>query len=219
MLERLDARLAGLDAWFARRTGWLQQRHAGGWAVLLALLLCGLLSLASGQDDGWDMRNYHLYNVHALLNGRIGFDFSPAGFQSYFNPTLELPYYYLNQWLPPRAVGFAMGVLHGLAFLLLAGIARQLLGATAPRRTVLLLAAAGMFAPGFLSELGNTMGDNLSAPPALLSLYWCCAAGMTCRSGAGAWCWPCWRPARRWAPVPASSSPTRPTRWRCARPC
>lgn len=171
MLERLDARLARLDAWFARRTGWLQRRHAGGWTVLLALLLCGLLSLASGQDDGWDMRNYHLYNVHALLNGRIGFDFSPAGFQSYFNPTLELPYYYLNQWLPPRAVGFAMGVLHGLAFVLLAGIARQLLGAAAPRRTVLLLAAAGMFAPGFLSELGNTMGDNLSALPALASLY------------------------------------------------
>jgi hypothetical protein len=171
MLERLDARLAGLDAWFARRTGWLQQRHAGRWAVALALLLCGLLSLAAGQDDGWDMRNYHLYNVHALLNGRIGFDFSPAGFQSYFNPTLELPYYYLSQWLPPRAAGFVMGVLHGLAFVLLAGIARQLLGAAAQRRTVLLLAAAGMFAPGFLSELGNTMGDNLSALPALLSLY------------------------------------------------
>jgi hypothetical protein len=136
------------------------RRRLGGVAGAAAVRL---LSLASGQDDGWDMRNYHLYNVHALLNGRIGFDFSPAGFQSYFNPTLELPYYYLNQWLPPRAVGFAMGVLHGLAFLLLAGIARQLLGATAPRRTVLLLAAAGMFAPGFLSELGNTMGDNLSA--------------------------------------------------------
>ncbi|RZT06273.1 Protein of unknown function [Duganella sp. CF402] len=171
MLKFIDTRLAGLDAWFARRTAWLHRPRAGAWAIVLVPVLLGLLSLASGQDDGWDMRNYHLYNVHALLNGRIGFDFSPAGFQSYFNPTLELPYYYLNQWLPPRAAGFVMGALHGLAFLLLAGIARQLLGDAAPRRTVLLLAAAGLFAPGFLSELGNTMGDNLSALPALASLY------------------------------------------------
>ena len=35
----------------------------------------------------------------------------------------------------------------------------------------MLLAFAGVFAPGFLSELGNTMGDNLSALPVLLSLY------------------------------------------------
>ncbi|MYM70282.1 hypothetical protein GTP45_26255 [Pseudoduganella sp. FT55W] len=140
-------------------------------ALLLVPLLLGLLSLSSGQDDGWDMRNYHLYNVHALLNGRIGFDLSPAGFQSYFNPTLDLPYYYLNQWLPPRAVGFVLGALHGLAFVLLVGIARQLLGAAASRRSVLLLALAGVFAPGFLSELGNTMGDNVSALPVLLSVY------------------------------------------------
>ncbi|MYM21067.1 hypothetical protein GTP46_00185 [Duganella sp. FT135W] len=171
MIKFLDSRLAGLAAWFARRTNFLTHPQAGRWSMLVIPLLLGLLSLASGQDDGWDMRNYHLYNAHALLNGRIGFDFSPAGFQSYFNPTLELPYYYLNQWLPPRAVGFVMGLLHGLAFVLLAGIARQLLGAAAPRRTVLLLAMAGLFAPGFLSELGNTMGDNLSALPALLSLY------------------------------------------------
>jgi hypothetical protein len=141
------------------------------WALLLVPVLLGLLSMSSGQDDGWDMRNYHLYNVHALLNGRIGFDLSPAGFQSYFNPTLDLPYYYLNQWLPPRAVGFVLGALHGLAFVLLAGIAQQLLGAAASRRSVLLLAFAGVFAPGFLSELGNTMGDNLSALPVLLSMY------------------------------------------------
>ncbi|MHA4869357.1 hypothetical protein ACXZ1M_16820 [Duganella sp. PWIR1] len=171
LLARLDARLAAPCAWLARRTAFLNHPHAGWWAMLLVPALLGLLSLASGQDDGWDMRNYHLYNVHALLNGRIGFDLSPAGFQSYFNPTLDLPYYYLNQWLPPRAVGFVLGALHGLAFVLLYGIARQLLGVAAPRRVVVLLAAAGLCAPGFLSELGNTMGDNLSALPVLASLY------------------------------------------------
>jgi hypothetical protein len=159
------------DAWFARRTAFLNQPHAGRWALVLVPVLLGLLSVLAGQDDGWDMRNYHLYNVHALLGGRIGFDLAPAGFQSYFNPTLELPYYYLNQWLPPRAVGFVLGALHGLSFVLLYGIARELLGRQQPRRLAVLLAFAGVFAPGFLSELGNTMGDNLSALPVLLSLY------------------------------------------------
>ena len=59
------------DAWFVRRTAFLEQPHAGRWALLLVPLLLGLLSLLAGQDDGWDMRNYHLYNVHALLGGRI----------------------------------------------------------------------------------------------------------------------------------------------------
>jgi len=159
------------DAWFARRTAFLEQPRAGRWALLLVPLLLGLLSLLAGQDDGWDMRNYHLYNIHALLGGRIGFDLAPAGFQSYFNPTLDLPYYYLNQWLPPRAVGFVLGALHGLSFVLLYGIGRQLLAGAQSRRLALLLAFAGVAAPGFLSELGNTMGDNLSALPVLLSLY------------------------------------------------
>ncbi|NVM77990.1 hypothetical protein FHW83_003814 [Duganella sp. SG902] len=171
MIKSIDNRLAPLGAWWARRTAFLNHPRAGMWAALLVPVLLGLLSLSNGQDDGWDMRNYHLYNVHALLNGRIGFDLAPAGFQSYFNPTLDLPYHYLNQWLPPRVVGFVLGFVHGLSFVLLCGIARQLLGAGASRRLVLLLAGACLFAPGFLSELGNSMGDNLSALPVLLSLY------------------------------------------------
>lgn len=159
------------DRWFARRTAFLERPQGSRWALLLMPLLLGLLSVLAGQDDGWDMRNYHLYNVHALLGGRIGFDLAPAGFQSYFNPTLDLPYYYLNQWLPPRAVGLVLGALHGLSFVLLYGIARQLPAGAQSRRLALLLAFAGVVAPGFLSELGNTMGDNLSALPVLLSLY------------------------------------------------
>ncbi|MRW93932.1 hypothetical protein GJ699_28475 [Duganella sp. FT80W] len=171
ILKLVDVRLTALAAWFARRTAFLNHPRAGLWAAVLVPVLLGLLSLSSGQDDGWDMRNYHLYNVHALLNDRIGWDLAPAGFQSYFNPTLDLPYYYLHQWLPPRAVGFVLGALHGLGFVLLLGIARQLLGASAPRRLIVLLAIAGTCAPGFLSELGNSMGDNLSALPALAALY------------------------------------------------
>ena len=189
----LHHRLAALHAWFARRTAFLDHPRAAWHAAWIVPVLLGLLSLANGQDDGWDMRNYHLYNAHALVNGRVGFDLAPAGFQTYFNPTIELPYYFLNRWLPPQWVGFVLGTLHGLNFVLLAGIARQLVGPQ--RRLVLLLAGACLFAPGFLSELGNTMGDNLTALFVLGSLYsvlrhwdgllqWRARAGLTL-AGAG----------------------------------
>jgi len=168
-MSALHIRLAAFDAWFSRRTAWLNHPRAGRAAMALVPALFGLMAVWLGQDDGWDMRNYHLYNVHALMTGRIGFDLAPAGFQSYFNPTIDLPYYFLNRWLAPPLVGFVLGALHGLNFVLLAGIARELVGKH--QRLVLLLAGACMFAPGFLSELGNTMGDNLTALFVLGSLY------------------------------------------------
>ncbi|OFA00013.1 hypothetical protein [Duganella phyllosphaerae] len=161
--------LAALKSWCLRHSDVLRHRHAGLFLALVVPLLCGLVSLFKGQDDGWDMRNYHLYNVHALLNDRVGFDIAAAGFQTYFNPTIELSHYLLGRWLSPPLAGMLMGVLHGLNFVLVMGITRQLIG---PRhRLVILLAIACLFVPGFQSELGNSMGDNLTALLVLLSLY------------------------------------------------
>lgn len=177
MLTLIDRRLAALDAWFARRTAFLAHPRMLLLAAVLVPLLFGLVSVVSGQDDTWDQRNYHLYNVYALLHHRIGFDFAPGRFQNYFNPTLDLVYYGLNQLLPPRLAGFVLGALHGLNFVLLVALARQLLGADqdqdggAHRRKVLLLAGACVFGPGFLSEIGNGMGDNLTALSVLGSLW------------------------------------------------
>ena len=140
-------------------------------AAWLVPLLLGLLSVALGQDDGWDMRNYHLYNPHALLHGRHGLDLAPAGFQTFFNPALDLPYYLLTSWLPPKAVAFVLGVLHGLNFVLVLAIARQLLPREAGPRLPVLLALAGVLGAGFLAELGNSMGDNLTALLVLAPLW------------------------------------------------
>lgn len=131
-------------------------------AVWLVPLLFGLCSLALGQDDNWDLHNYHFYNPYALMNGKIGLDLAPGQWQSYFNPTLDLLYYGLNRVLPAPAVGFIMGWLHGLNFVLLLALARLLLDRSA-HRLALLLALAGCLGPGFLSELGNTMGDDMTS--------------------------------------------------------
>ncbi|NVM75100.1 hypothetical protein FHW83_000880 [Duganella sp. SG902] len=156
-------------------------------ALLLVPLLFGVLSVLYGQDDNWDLHNYHLYNPYALLNGKIGYDLAPGQWQSYFNPTIDLLYYGLNQTLPAPAAGFVMGWLHGLNFVLLAAIGRQLLPAPG-HRAALLLALAGSLGPGFLSELGNTMGDNLVALTVLGALLLVLRAWpQLLRGGAPAW--------------------------------
>ncbi|MYN46708.1 DUF2029 domain-containing protein [Pseudoduganella sp. FT93W] len=157
-----------LEAWFVRRSAILSHPRAPYYAALIVPLLLGLQSLLLGQDDGWDMRNYHLYNPYALLNGRLAIDFSPAGFQSYFNPLLDLPYYLLTRYAPAPLAGFVFGWLHGLNFIPLSMMARQLLPGR--QRVALLLALAGCLGAGFLSELGNSMGDNLTALPLLWAL-------------------------------------------------
>lgn len=153
-------------------------RVLAGFAIALPLLF-GLLSVWLGQDGNWDLHNYHLYNAYALLNGKIGVDLAPAQWQSYFNPALDLIYYGLTRALPAPLVGFTMGLLHGVNAVLVLALAHRLLGSVArpAYRLPLLLALAGCCAPGFLSELGNTMGDNMTSLLVLSSLllvvaYW-----------------------------------------------
>jgi Protein of unknown function (DUF2029). len=126
-------------------------------------LLLGLVSLALGQDDNWDLRNYHLYNAYAWLHGRSQTDLAPAGLQSYFNPLLDVFQANLFRWLPAPLMGFLFGWLQGLNAIALILIGRRLLPVGSPPWRVIGLAVAGCMAAGFLSELGNTMGDNLTA--------------------------------------------------------
>lgn len=135
-------------------------------ATVLIPLAFGLWSLLLGADSNWDLRNYHLYNAFAFLNGKLGIDLAPAGFQSYFNPLLDIPYYLAITHLPPRLVGFLMGLIHGLNFVLLLAICRKILPwlpDTERRSAPLLLALAGCLTANFLSGLGNTMGDNTTS--------------------------------------------------------
>ena len=170
----LSPRLSALHAWFQRRTAFLSHPRAHRYAAVLVPLLCGLLTLWSGQDDNWDLRNYHWHNAYAQMHGRIAVDMAPSGFQTYFNPTLDLPSYLLTIWFSAPLAGFVFGVLHGLNFVLLFAIAHELLGrdrGAGSYRWPLLLAAAGSFGPGFVSELGNSMGDNSTAVLVLLSVW------------------------------------------------
>lgn len=135
-------------------------------AAIAGPLVFGIISLLLGADTNWDLQNYHLYNAFALLNGKLDIDLAPAGFQTYFNPMLDVPYFLAMQHLPPPFVGFLMGALHGFNFVLLLGICRISLPKLRERERLYiptLLALAGCLTANFLSELGSTMGDNSTA--------------------------------------------------------
>jgi hypothetical protein len=135
--------------------------------LLMWLLLpigFGLLSVRLGPDVNWDLRNYHLYLPWSFLEGRVGHDLAPAGLQSYFNPLLDVPYFLMARSLPPIVVAFLMGALHGLSAVALLEIVRRVLPDGTKFRTAVLLTVSGCLGAIFLSELGNTMGDNSTAP-------------------------------------------------------
>ncbi|MDQ1829545.1 hypothetical protein [Massilia scottii] len=169
-MNALTRAISRLDAGVLRLWDGLDRAAVLRLSMWLGPVLAGLVSMSLGQDANWDLRNYHWYNPYALLNGKIGFDLNPGQFQSYFNPTIDLLYYGLATHFPTRVTAFAMGYLHGLNYVLLLMITRQVLRAgepaaagAAPYRLPLMLALAGCAGFSFLSQLGNTMGDNLTS--------------------------------------------------------
>jgi hypothetical protein len=152
----------------------------------------GLVSLLRGQDANWDLRNYHLYNGYAWLHDRLALDLAPAQMQSYFSPLLDVLHAGLMLGLPAPVGGFVLGVLHGAVFVPLSWVIWQVLGERPDRaRLAPLLAFAGLCTAAFLSEFGNTMGDNLSAGFVIAALALAMQArrfDLVDRAAATVWC-------------------------------
>ena len=83
---------------------------------ILSIIIFGSISVYLGQDNNWDMRNYHFYNPYSFFNNRLGFDYAPAQVHTYLNPTADIIFYFLVVNFPPKLVGFLMGGIHGLNF-------------------------------------------------------------------------------------------------------
>ena len=137
--------------------------------ALLALSL-GVLAVDWGQTASWDLRNYHLYGAWAWLHGRAAFDLVPAQLQSFYNPLLQVPIYWLLIETPPALSSFLLGALQALNFIPLYLIARRLAGPATPRWLPLLAAVCGATGATQLGELGATQGDNLVSLPFLAGL-------------------------------------------------
>lgn len=143
--------------------------------LTLVPLLFGGLALVLGQDANWDLRNYHWYNAYAFLNGRVGFDLLAAQTPTFYNPLLDLPFYLAATLWPAKAVGFGLGSIQGLNFVLLFGITHAVLRTGGPSSQLLwsaAIAVAGMVGAGSLGLLGTTFGDNLVSLALMGGVLW-----------------------------------------------
>lgn len=148
-------------------------------ALLPACLLLGaLVSVRLGQDANWDLRNYHIYTLNALLAGRFDTDLMAAGLQTYFNPTLDIPYILLA-FGPladaPRLLAAAMGLWFGGLLYVTLRIAALLL-AEVPQPQRAIAASLGTLtaatASATLSQAGTTFNEIQTALLILGGVFW-----------------------------------------------
>ncbi|HEY7992396.1 MAG TPA: hypothetical protein VID77_13485 [Stellaceae bacterium] len=136
----------------------------GVWLSPVLLGLSGAFLLA--PDANWDLANYHYYNAWAFLNHRLGYDIFPAGVQSYFNPVLDMPFYWGNSHLPGRVVSFCLALVQGTCISAVYLLARRLLFPRVLARDALgalAIAFVGITGVVSLSEIGTVFYDYVGA--------------------------------------------------------
>lgn len=148
----------------------------GLWLIILGVipLVSGFVSLFLGKDINWDLRNYHYYNAYAFLANRMDFDIAPAQLQTFINPIADIPFYLMAKSFPAWVSGFVIGFVHGFNLSLVFMIFWKLSKDINLRRrflTGICLVSISGIAPGFISELGNTMHDNLTSLFVLGALF------------------------------------------------
>lgn len=132
------------------------------WLFLsLVVLFWALFVVVLGKDTSWDFRNYHWYVPYAFLNGRMGFDVAVAHQATYYNPLLDVPFYWLAShtmsWL---ALG-ALGAVQGLNVIPLYLIARESVMAGERKLAAGTLALLGATGALTVSLYGTTYYDNV----------------------------------------------------------
>jgi len=143
---------------------------------LVTCLVCltfGATALWLGMDASWSLRNYHWYNGWAYVNSLTGRDGLVSQLASFFNPMVDVPFALAAERLPARAVGFLLGMLHGLNFLPLSAIAWQLSTLANTRHRLIAsatLAMVGLCGAGGLSEVGLVSYDNVLSLGVLTSI-------------------------------------------------
>ena len=127
----------------------------------LTILFWAGFVVVLGKDTSWDFRNYHWYAPYAFLNNRMGFDVAVAHQATYYNPSLDLPFYWLathtTSWLALAVLGAVQG--SNIAPLYL--ITRDGLLLADRKLAAGALSVASLFGALTLTEFGSTYYDNV----------------------------------------------------------
>lgn len=144
--------------------------------LVICLLLGALYAMHKGQDAAWDLKNYHLYNAWSFLHGRLSSDLAPAGLQGFFNPLLDVPYFWLGtgplQHLP-RLLSALQGLCYGGVVFILLRVALRLAQIRERPFGISDVLAVGIGATGTMlaSQTGSSTNEVPLALLVLLGFY------------------------------------------------
>src|SRR3954463_1070401 len=142
--------------------------------LALSLLFWAGFVVLLGKDTSWDFRNYHWYAPYALLNHRMGMDVAVAHQASYYNPYLDIPFYWLathtRAWIALAVLGAAQGANIIPLYLIGRSALRFNMSASDIKFLSGALALLGMVGALTLTEFGTTYYDNVMSVFALTSL-------------------------------------------------
>jgi hypothetical protein len=127
----------------------------------LTILFWAGFVVVLGKDTSWDFRNYHWYAPYALLDHRLDLDVAVAHQASWYNPTLDIPFYWLathtHSWLALAVLGAVQG--SNIVPLYLVG--REGIRLPEHRLAAGALALLSLFGALTLTEFGTTYYDNV----------------------------------------------------------
>ena len=123
-----------------------------GWAAFV---------VSRGEDRAWDFRNYHWYIPYAFLHGRMNFDVAVAHQATFYNPFLDIPFYWLATHLHAWIALGILGAVQGANIVPLYLIARSLIAVEPKRLLAAALALTCMTGSLTLYLAGTTYYDNV----------------------------------------------------------
>ena len=130
------------------------------WVVLFAAI-----SVVNGPDGAWDLRNYHIYNPFAALNGRLHKDLVPAQLQTFLAPTMDIPILWLRTVLnrTPDLLSAVMALPQAAGAMLTCLIAARYVPAGWRLRPLVAVAIAAVGAAGTasFSTLGSVQSEMI----------------------------------------------------------
>lgn len=141
------------------------------------IIFGSFLAFHNKQDLNWDLLNYHFYNPWAFIHGLTNSNFAPSQLQVYYNPLLDLLSFFLISSLRPIQAGVTLGAIQAINVFLIYEISLLILPrvvkVSRPWLAVLsfYIAIISFFGAANYSEIGSTMGDNITSIFILLSLY------------------------------------------------
>lgn len=133
-------------------------------SIALSLLIPCIIILILGADRSWDLANYHLYNPHALFSGRYVIDIAPAQLQSWHNPALDIPLYWMVRLdFPTLIITLLLALPVSVLLISSAVLARNAIpGGVSARELVVLLPLCAI-GSALLPIVGMSSGDAVVA--------------------------------------------------------